>query len=317
MKRAQRIQVMLTNFLINNPLHFVFCMVCLITILNLENQAIFAKETSKQSLQTVIFEVESSFHQSDQSRSYLGISPIVVIEGGQYMEPPVTCNESEEFGMSWFRLGTEYRVLHGGGEAGHVTVTKWLVPEPDGCDQNAAMIDMKLTRKLDQGESFLATNSKGLGGTRSLRRLPTPEEEAKILELGREAFRAKGVREKQIRSMKTSHLAVIDVDDDGINEMLGSFSIEIQMKKETIRHDVFLLLEKQMGIYLPAIFWFHSGSGVETHLKTFIDNVDLDQDGIQELIVEQMFVCGITRYQIYSKREGEWQSIYEGGGSKC
>lgn len=306
-----------TDLYFKSPFRLVLCLVCFAAALNLGNQPLFAMEPSRQNLQTVIFEVSLSFHESDQTHPREIIRPIVVIEGPQYMEPPVTCKESEEFGMSWFRLGTEYRVLSGDGEARHATVTKWLVAEPDSCDHNTAMVDIKPARKLGQGETLLATNSKTLGSEKSLRHLPTPEEEAKILELGRKTFRANGVREHLIQSMKASRLAVIDVDGDGIKEMVGTFRVESHIKNTAIRHDLFLLLEKQNGNYLPALSWFHSGSDVETHLKTFIGNVDLDQDGVQELIVEQMFVCEMTRYQIYSKRKGEWQSIYEGGGSQC
>ncbi|MDH5739135.1 MAG: hypothetical protein OEY77_02295 [Nitrospira sp.] len=302
---------------LSSPLRLVLCMTLLATALNLENHLLFAMEPSEKNLQTVIFEVSLSFHESDQTRPHEIIRPIVIIEGSRYSEPSVTCNKSEEFGMTWFRLGSKYRVLSGDEEARYATVTKWLIAEPDSCDHNTAMVDMKPARRLGQGETLLATNSRTLEREKSLRRLPTPEEEAKILELGRKAFRDNEVGKQLIQGMQTSQLAVIDVDGDGINEMVGTFLIETQMKNEAIRHDLFLLLEKQNGIYLPAISWFHTGSGAETHLKTFIGNVDLDQDGVQELIVEQMFACEMTRYQIYSKRKSDWQSIYEGGGSQC
>jgi hypothetical protein len=278
--------------------------------------ALSEKEATRQDSRTVIFEVSSIFYESDQSRPHLSIAPIVIIEDGQYVEPPKKCDEKETFGKSWFRLGTVYRLLFGGGEVGHVTVTKWLVPSPDECLENAAMVRMKSSRKLGRGEVALATNSKSIGHKKSLRRPPTMEEQAKILKLGQEIFRANGVSEEQMQSMNAYGLVVIDVDGDGINEMLGSF--QIYRKKDEPDRNLFLLLEKQEGEYQPAISWYHSTSDImETHSKTFIDNLDLDQDGIDELIIREMFVCEATRYQIYKKKERQWQVMYEGGGVTC
>jgi len=290
--------------------------VCLVAIISLGRQSLSAKEASKQSPRTVIFEVSSIFYESDQSGPHLSIAPIVVIEDGQYVKPPAKCDEKETFGKSWFRLGTVYRLLFGGGEVGHVKVTKWLVPSPDKCLENAAMVRMKSSRKLGRGEVALATNSKSLGHKKSLRRPPTMEEKAKILKLGQEIFRANDVSEEQMQSMNAYGLAVIDVDGDGINEMLGSF--QIYHRKVEPDRDLFLLLEKQEGEYRPAISWYHSTSNImETHSKTFIDNLDLDQDGIDELIIREMFVCEATRYQIYKKKERQWHVVYEGGGNQC
>jgi hypothetical protein len=287
---------------------------CLVALISLASLAFSEKEATKQNSRIVIFEVSSIFYESDQSRPHLSIEPIVIIEDGQYVEPPKKCDEIEAFGKSWFRLGAAYRLLYGGGEAGHVTVTKWLAPKPGECLENAAMVRMKSSRKLGRGEVALATNSKSLGHKRSSRRPPTTEEQAKLLKLGQEIFRANGVGEERLQSIVASGLAVIDVDGDGINEMLGSFYI--YMKEEPDRH-LFLLLEKQEGEYRPAISWYHSGSATETHSKTFIDNLDLDQDGIDELIIREMFVCEMTRYQIYKKKERQWQVVYESGGVKC
>ncbi len=71
---------------------------------------------------TVVFAVE-------KYESNVMIEPAFVYRGGAFVAPPVD-SPSNSFTREYFRPGRKYRLLSGGGEAGSVTVRKYLEP---GC----------------------------------------------------------------------------------------------------------------------------------------------------------------------------------------
>ena len=272
-----------------------------------------AQTRTKEDAKTVIFAVSSSYHPSiDQSRPHLGIEPIVIIDGGNYKKPPQEKEEDEvlSFGESYYRSGLVYHLLFGGGRVGQVTVKQWVKPDPYECFSNSALVRMKTALKFGNNRA-LATNSKTLGRKNSLRRAPTPQEHDQILKIAEEAFRSKGAPIKSLQELWVSGLAVSDLNGDGVFEMIGSFQI-----KDKPDHSLFLIAERRDTGYEPSSVWYHFDSGPSSQVRSFIDHLDLDGDGVDEVITKDSF-SQATRYQIYKKKEGQWQVIYEGGGISC
>ena len=99
--------------------------------------------------------------------------------------------------------------------------------------------------------------------------------------------------------------AVIDRAAD-ILERIGS-------EVDQISHDIF---EPEAGGFKPALTWFHRGSEADAEERLLVDIVDLDGDGLAEVIAEG-FYYESNDYIIYKKRQGHWVSVYQGGGGGC
>src|SRR4051812_47830972 len=75
------------------------------------------------------------------------LQPIVIINGGKYTQPPVGVEASvaKKFTDTYFRVGRQYRVIFGGGEAGSVTVQKF---EADSCGNLVAVVEAQTIARL-------------------------------------------------------------------------------------------------------------------------------------------------------------------------
>lgn len=137
---------------------------------------------------TVIFrlskETEGSFH----------IEPIVIISGGKYTQPPLgdDAGVMKKFTDSYFRVGRQYRVIFGGGDAGSLMVQKY---EADMCGNLLAEVGAQTTAQLVGEVRALAVSSDkiGSGAVHAARR---PKPNALLRSKSRTSFTASGAWEQ-------------------------------------------------------------------------------------------------------------------------
>ena len=77
-----------------------------------------------------------------------------------------------------------------------------------------------------------------------------------------------------------------------------------------------MIFEPEGGGFKPALTWFHRAAAEEPEQRDFVDQVDLDGDGVAEVIAEG-FYPESNDYIIYKRRQGRWVSVYQGGGGGC
>lgn len=258
------------------------------------------------------------------------LDPIVIINQGRLTQPPSGEQDTltlRRFANSYYQPGRRYRFLFGGGEAGTITVKKWMGRDRE-CARTLASAEIKSSARLRERVMGLATSSNTIGRKRSSRRHPTPAERKAITELARIVYKQKGVPAALLSAIKAINITSVDLNSDGRDEIIATFLI----KRLTANKAAYMLLlfaepkgksftlsfsrygqvsEKDLpaGASIDQI-----GRDVLAHI--LVDHIDLDRDRTSEVIIADTSFEGIT-YRIYKKQRGEWRNVYEFYNYRC
>jgi hypothetical protein len=256
---------------------------------------------------TVVFAVEK--HESSVT-----VEPAFIYNRGAFVKPPLDDPAAGAFAREYFRAGRKYRLLSGGGDAGVVTVRKYLEP---GCVGLVAEAAAETQVRLGGRVQALATDSETFGRTPSARRAPTEAERARSLDLARSAYAKNGTPPALAAGMQVANLTATDLDRDGKFELVGSFLVE-RREGEVVSdaYTLFLIIEPRGDSYATAWEWFHRGFEGEYADRHFVDQLDLDGDGVGEVVAEGTYYES-NDYVVYKRQQGRWRPVYQGGGGGC
>jgi hypothetical protein len=240
--------------------------------------------------------------------------PVVTYRGGAYEVPPVEDESgTKAFTQAYFTAGRKYRLISGGGEAGTLTVSKAL---EQGCVGLVAEATADTQARLGGRVKALATDSQTLGrGAAPSRRAPSDAERARAIEAARAAYAKNGVNASLAAKMEVANLTATDLDRDGRFELVGSF----HAKREGAApesYTLFLILEPDGVGFKTAWEWFHKGYEESYEDRHFVDQLDLDGDGVGEVVAEGTYYES-NDYVIYKRQQGRWRPVYKGGGGGC
>lgn len=239
--------------------------------------------------------------------------PVVIYRGGEYVVPPVDNDDgTHSFARAYFPAGRKYRIISGGGEAGTLTVSKYL---EQGCVGLVAEATAETQARLGGRVKALATDSQALGRVAPSRRAPDEAERARAVELARAAYAKNGVGAALASKMEVVNLTATDLDRDGRFELVGSF----HAKREGAApesYTLFLIMEPAGGGFKTAWEWFHKGYEDSYEDRHFVDQVDLDGDGVGEVVAMGSYYES-NDYVIYKRQQGRWRPVYKGGGGGC
>lgn len=271
------------------------------------------KKTTTKRTQTgggtaVIFAVE-------KYEARVTMEPVVVYSRGTFGKPPIDGNDKaiNSFVGEYFKEGKQYRLLSGGGEAGMVTVKKYLEP---GCVGIVAEASAQTRVRLGGEVRALATSSATVGRQSTSRRPPTDVERTLALEFARLAYVNNGVGDAYTNRMEVVNLTATDLDGDGKFELIGSFNIDRVKGQAADGYTLFMIYEAQGETIKPALTWFHQGGEGEYEDRRLVDQLDIDGDGIAEVVAAGHYYES-NDYIIYKKRQGRWREVYRGGGGGC
>lgn len=239
---------------------------------------------------------------------------VVLVENGKLKQPYPEYNEATQrkFAGQYFSPGKKYRVTFGGGEVGSATVKG----SDMGCNNIHATAVVVDNGKIPAHLSALATDSESLGRKPTARRAPTDSERAAVMKLVNQIYRSRQTTPALLRTLKTTNLTATDLDGDGKFELIGSFVIETKTKA---RRDLLLIAEPQGESYKAALVNVQSyklpPEGFDSAVD-FVDQLDLDGDGIAEVFVQQHGFDAYG-YSIYKKSRGRWRQVYTTTGDAC
>jgi len=258
------------------------------------------------------------------------LDPLVIIDQGRFIQPPSGESDNSKlrrFANSYYQPGRKYRFLFGGGEAGTITVKKWMGRDRD-CSRTLAAAEIKSATRLREKVMGLATNSTTLGRRRSSRRQPTVTERKAVTELAEKVYRQKGIPAALASNLDAINMTAVDLNSDGRDEIIGTFLI----KKLTASKAAYMLLvfAEPKGKSFSVSFSQY-GQVTEKDLpggasidqigrnvlaSILVDHIDLDRDRTSEVIIADTSFEGIT-YRIYKKQKGGWRNIYEFYNYRC
>jgi hypothetical protein len=251
------------------------------------------------------------------------MEPVVIYGRGVYAKPPIDGDEAttKTFVDNYFKPGRQYRLLAGGGEAGSVTVKQYQEP---GCVSLTADVSVTTTARLGGNVQALATNSSTIGKRAVSRRAPTDVERVFALMQAQAAYANNRVGAALVKKMEVVNLTATDLDGDGGFELIGNFRIEGKKTADGMDSYNLFMITTPVADYTqqstqagkPALVWFHHGGEADYEERRFVDQVDIDGDGVSEVIAGGGYYES-NDYIIYKRQAGSWRPVYQGGGGGC
>jgi hypothetical protein len=147
--------------------------------------------------------------------------------------------------------------------------------------------------------------------------------EKKLYDYGKDEFIRRGVRKVVADRMEIKDVRADDLDGDGKPEYLISYFIigedttygEIDAN---MQYSLFLILDSTATGY-KQVYSHYPDPAIpqNTHLYKFIDVLDLDGDGVCEVMIQNIISMIRWDYIVLKKKGDIWEEIYEGGGGGC
>ncbi|HEV2707051.1 MAG TPA: hypothetical protein VGV59_14090 [Pyrinomonadaceae bacterium] len=254
----------------------------------------------------------------------VSVEPVVQVErGGRLAVPNLGEDGHEHFNATYYRAGQRHRLIFGGAEAGSVIITQAEKGECAGADASA---ELETSVKLGGAVRALAVSAPTLGRAKGLRRAPTESERAEVLRLAETVYRRNRVAAAALARTQTINLTATDLDADGAEEFIGSFLVKSGARTREL---LFLIAERRgRGLAVAHSVYEHISDrelmnpemideiGVELFSEAFIDQLDLDGDGVGEVFTSLRSFEGST-FKIYQKRRGRWREAYDFYSYRC
>lgn len=233
-----------------------------------------------------------------------GLDAICKLERGAYLEPtkPSLDSATSNLAASFLQPGREFQVIFGGAAAGTARVLRRM-------ETASARGELTTTAPIRGRVLGLAINRPDLLHGVSTRRLPTPLERSFARTIAARAFASNGVPPEALSGLTVTNLTAGDLDGDGRCELMGSFTVHANGGDQ---HLFLLLTPRTESGYRTALRAISTTGDPENGEQTLVDWLDLDGDGCAELVTISRSVSS-RRYSIYSRKQGVWQRVFEGG----
>jgi hypothetical protein len=212
-----------------------------------------------------------------------------------------------------YNVGEHLALFVGGQKTGDLRVNKVM---PMQCDSSAAAVSAGPSVRLGKDDMALATNALRIRPhTNSQRQANTNEIEV-ARNLSMSEFRKYGVPESWVSKIKADHLVVTNLDDSGSDFVIGLFLLETK----SAWHQVFLVGKIGDSGATVEMARHHKTEdkeyGTDREGDRFVDQLDLDGDGTDEIVVE---VTGYEseEFRIYKRYNGSWHQVHVGGQGGC
>ena len=253
------------------------------------------------------------------------LEPLAVVSKGR-LEAPVNGGDDQKlivaFDKTYYKVGTTYRLIFGGADAGTVKVNSYD-PKAD-CSRNMADVTTTAQKVTLKGLVMgLATNVKGKAASTSFRRRPTPAEKTEIESLARAEFMRQKVTAKELHYQ---NLTAVDIDNDGKPEIVASYWTEID---KTTRGLLFFIAQRTSdGNYAISYKEYRrvgekdvmSGEikSVDEGIyhELLLDVFDFDGDGTAEIFTYSESFEG-SGFYAYRRSGGKWIKAFEYANYHC
>ena len=252
------------------------------------------------------------------------LEPIAFVENGKLVSTGDGSVEPADLAKMFYKTGTKYDLIFGGVQNGTATITKSNV----GTECGGSSADVKVTSDKARLKGFvmgLVTNIKPTAKAAGLRRMPTAGEKTEIEGLVRAEYARHKVPAAAYKLLHYYNLTAVDVDNDGIPEMIGSYWVAPTTKTRGL---LFFIAEKKAsGKYgftysdYAAIKPSDLMSGDLKDLDTMggellVDLFDVDNDGTAEIFAIEKAFEG-NNYHVYKRSGGKWTKEFETYDYRC
>jgi hypothetical protein len=212
-----------------------------------------------------------------------------------------------------YKAGAQITLFVAGHRQGNVTVKKVM---PFQCDSSALLVTTDWSFSLRNGAMALATNAATVRSHETHRRQPNEAELDRAKLLAMNEFLKHGVLGKFSKNLKVEHAIVLRVDEAEGEFFVGTLSLEA----EGADHEIFLVAKMASSGDTMELARYHKTTDIEdgkdAQYARFVDQLDLDGDGTDEIVVEVMGYES-EEFVVYKRTGGRWRKVHVGGRGGC
>jgi hypothetical protein len=212
-----------------------------------------------------------------------------------------------------YKAGAQITLFVAGQRQGNVTVKKVM---PFQCDLSALLVTTDWSFSLRNGAMALATNAATVRSHETHRRQPNEAELDRAKLLAMNEFLKHGVLGKFSKNLKVEHAIVLRVDEAEGEFFVGTLSLEA----EGADHEIFLVAKMASSGDTMELARYHKTTDIEdgkdAQYARFVDQLDLDGDGTDEIVVEVMGYES-EEFVVYKRTGGRWRKVHVGGRGGC
>jgi hypothetical protein len=212
-----------------------------------------------------------------------------------------------------YKPGERLTVFAAGGKAGEVTVRKIA---PFQCDSTAALVSPDQGFHLQKDAMVLASNAQSIRPHTNYQHRPDAEERKYAVQLAMNEFRKHGVPAAMTADVKIDQLVATKIDDSNNEFLVGSLSL----RTKTALHMVFLIGKVGISSATAELIQYNKSTdlteGTDGEDYLFVDQLDLDGDGVDEIVVE-LRGYEDEEFDIYKRHNGSWSDVHDGGAGGC
>ena len=250
--------------------------------------------------------------------------PVAAVIDGMLKPIELTGSGWHEFDAMYQRPNRSYTLYQDGAAIGQVHVRRGMwerASEPlytlPGCNLVTPLsaVSLETDARLSYTVEALAATS-GITVRPKVGVKPTKELDARARRIAYDVARAAGIDSAALRS-SAFHYIAINTGATKSPTLVASFlDPESSDRNESTAH-VFALADDAGGGYQPT--FRHTASGVvgAAEFRRYIDHLDINGDGIDEIVLEGWQFAGETFVSVLGYANGEWSEVFRGRSSWC
>jgi len=212
-----------------------------------------------------------------------------------------------------YRIGEHIALFVGGQRQGEVRIKKVM---PLQCDSSAALVSIDPSFHISKDIMALASNSAQIRPHPNSQRQGSEAERNYARQLAMNEFRKHALPATLAKSIKIDKLVVTKLGDVDSEFLVGSLSLVTK----GAGHDLFLIAKIAEWAATVEFARYHKTTdledGTDSEDVSFVDQLDLDGDGFDEIVVE---VTGYENeeFAIYHRSNASWSQVHLGGQGGC
>ncbi|MGB6484444.1 MAG: hypothetical protein WBE86_13240 [Candidatus Acidiferrales bacterium] len=214
---------------------------------------------------------------------------------------------------SAYRPGERLPVFVAGDKVGDVTVKKIA---PFQCDSSAALVSADQGFHLQKDAIALASNAQSIRPHANYQRHPDLRERKYAVQLAMNEFQKHDVPAEMASDIKIDQLVVTKIDDSNSLFLIGS----LFLRTKSALHKVFLIGKIGASSATAELVQYNKSidltEGTDGEDYVFVDQLDLDGDGVDEVVVE-LRGYEEEEFDIYKRYSGSWREVHDGGEGGC
>jgi hypothetical protein len=221
---------------------------------------------------------------------------------------PESAEASDYYEKKYFKVGNRFRLFRGGADVGAVRIQKVL---PFQCDSSAAVASIEGNTTLSEKDFAIATTSPVAS-----HRNPQAPVEPLQKQLANEWVRAYLGKRKASGTSEIMRSLQTAIDESGSKCLVFEWAVNT---KQVLRN-LLVVGHIAKGQFVPELIRHHHTNDVEDgkdfEPESFVDQIDIDGDKIDELIFEQTGYES-EQFLVYKWNGLTWKNVWVGGQGGC